>query len=166
MAKDYIARTATFTKNGRYVDRGQLVSDDEVYFEEGSEAHLVKAPSGINQAAVVEISAIAPTGPNPKNPQQIAPDVVQTSGGYAQAGAILVGEVTKSEKQRIEVVGIDPEDDTQAKVMEALDDADAEAASPAARKRATARSEEAAKRDDATTRREEAAAKRNEAGGA
>ncbi len=164
MAKDYIAKTATFTKNGRYVERGQLVSDEEVDFEEGSEAHLLKAPSGINHAAVVEISAIAPTGPNPKNPQQIAPDVVQTSGGYAQAGAILVGEVTLPEKQRIEVVGIDPKDDTQAKITQALADADAEAASPAARKRASARSEEAAKRDEAATRREEAAAKRSEAG--
>lgn len=126
MADKYIARTDTFTKAGRYVSRGQLVSADEIDFEEGkSEEHLLETPAGINEMAVVEVSAIAPTGPNPKNPQQIAPDVVQVGDGYFQAGARLVGEVTVPEKQRIEVVGIDHEDDTQAKVTQALDEADA-----------------------------------------
>jgi len=118
-----IATQDTFTKAGRFVSRGQTVSSEEVDYNEDS-ANLIEAPTGIDRMAVVEVSAIAPTGPNPKNPQQIAPDVVQTVEGYVQSGAVLVGEVTLPEKQRIEIVGIDKDDDTQAKVQEALDDND------------------------------------------
>lgn len=126
MTEVLIAKADTFTKAGRYVYRGQTLSADEVDFDaEKSKAHLIEAPEGVDGTAVVQVSAIAPTGPNPQNPQQLAPDAVQTPDGYAQAGAKLVGEVTLPEKQRITVVGIDPEDDTQAKVTEALDNADA-----------------------------------------
>ncbi len=118
-----IATQDTFTKAGRFVSRGQTVSSEEVDYNEDSE-NLMEAPTGIDKMAVVEVSAIAPTGPNPKNPQQIAPDVVQTVEGYVQSGAVLVGEVTLPEKQRIEIVGIDKDDDTQAKVQEALADND------------------------------------------
>jgi len=114
-----IATQDTFTKAGRFVPRGQTVASEEVDYNEDS-ANLIEAPAGIDRMAVVEVSAIAPTGPNPKNPQQIAPDVVQTVEGYVQSGAVLVGEVTLPEKQRIEIVGIDKDDDTQAKVQEAL----------------------------------------------
>jgi hypothetical protein len=121
----YIAKTATFTKKGRYVERGQVIEDDEIDFEEGkSDAHLMDAPDGVDGAVAVEISAIAPTGPNPQNPQQLPNDAVQTTGGYEMAGARLVGEVTLPEKQRIEVVGIDKEDETQGKVTEALANAE------------------------------------------
>lgn len=119
-----IARVDTFTKAGRYVARGSTVRESEVDYEAGKSDNLIEAPGGDVQA-VVEISAIAPTGPNPQNPQQIAPDVVQVSGGYEQAGARLVGEVTLPEKQRIEIVGIDKESTAQADVTQALADADA-----------------------------------------
>lgn len=128
MAETLIARTATFTKTGRYVERGQPLSADEIdYDKETSSAHVVEAPEGVDGTAVVEVSAIAPTGPNPQNPQQLPPDGYQTPAGYGQAGAKLVGEVTLPEKQRIQVVGIDREDDTQAKVTEALEEADTDA---------------------------------------
>ncbi len=119
-----IARVDTFTKAGRYVARGSTVRENEVDYDPENSDNLIEAP-GDGTQAVVEISAIAPTGPNPQNPQQIAPDVVQVSGGYEQAGARLVGEVTLPEKQRIEIVGIDKESTAQADNMQALADADA-----------------------------------------
>lgn len=122
MAKLLIATADAFTKAGRFVAAGQTASADEVDWEEGTPG-FIEAPSGVDGNAVVEVAAIAPTGPNPTNPQQIAPDVVQTSAGYVQAGATLVGEVTQPEKQRIKVRGIDKDDDTQAKVTQALADA-------------------------------------------
>jgi hypothetical protein len=125
MTEVLIAKAATFTKAGRYVERGQPISADEIDFDaEKSKDHVIPAPDGVDGTAVVEISAIAPTGPNPQNPQQLPPDGYQTQSGYGQAGAKLVGEVTVPEKQRIEIVGIDKDDDTQAKVTEALDNAD------------------------------------------
>lgn len=124
MAKTLIALApGAYTKAGRYVAAGQVASSDEVDFKGKDDTAFIEAPDGVDGNAVVEISAIAPTGPNPVNPQQIAPDVVQTATGYEQAGATLVGEVTQPEKQRIKVRGIDPKDDTQAKVTEALDEA-------------------------------------------
>lgn len=118
----FIARIPTFTENGRYVERGGLIDEDELGDTESG--NVIEAPEGINDAAVVEISAIAPSGPNPQNPQQLPVGARQVPGGYEQDGVKLVGEVTVPEKQRIEVVGIDKEDDTQAKVTEALATAD------------------------------------------
>ncbi len=132
MSKLLIARIDAFTKAGRYVAKGEVISADEVdYDAKDDKAAFAEAPSGINANAVVEISAIAPTGPNPQNPQQIPNGTVQGPGGYVQDGARLIGEVTLPEKQRIEVVGIDKEDDTQSRISDALaeaDDADRETA--------------------------------------
>ncbi len=119
-----IARVDTFTKAGRIVARGSTVRASEVDYDPKTSDNLIEAPTGDEQA-VVEIAAIAPTGPNPVAPQQIAPDVVQTATGYEQAGARLVGEVTLPEKQRIEIVGIDKESTAQDDVTQALADADA-----------------------------------------
>ncbi len=127
MSDHLIARIDTFTKTGRYLTRGQAISRDAVMDDDGEVGdNYIEAPSGFNENAVVEVSAIAPTGPNPQNPQQIAPDTVQTEAGYVQNGARLIGEVTLPEKQRIEIVGIDKDDDTQAAVTQALEDADAD----------------------------------------
>src|SRR5436189_3327492 len=118
----YIAKGPTFTKTGRFVDRGQLIQEGEIDYEDGkSDAHLIDAPAGVEDLGVVQASAIAPTGPNPTAPQQIAPDTIQTPGGYEQAGARVVAEVTAPVEKRITIVGIDEEDDTQAKVTEALE---------------------------------------------
>lgn len=120
----HITTIPTFTKQGRYVERGQLVDDIEL--DDTESGNVIDAPDGISDNAVVEISAIAPTGPNPQNPQQIPVGAHQTPRGYVMDGATLVGEVTLPEKQRIEVVGIDKEDDTQARITEALEDAKSE----------------------------------------
>lgn len=117
-----IATADAFGKNATYIARGQVVSAAEVDWKKGDPG-FIEAPPGVTGNAVVEISAIAPTGPNPRNPQQIAPGTVQTAAGYVQDGAVLVGEVTLPAKQRIVI-----KDDTQAKVTEALADADAKAA--------------------------------------
>lgn len=114
----HIAKIPTFTKQGRYVERGQLLDDSEL--DDTESGNVIDAPDGINENAVVEISAIAPSGPNPQNPQQLPIGAHQTPAGYVQDGATLVGEVTKPAKERIEIVGIDPDDETQALVSEAL----------------------------------------------
>lgn len=124
MAELLLATVDTFSKVGHFVPRGTVVSSDEVDYVEGVSTNLIPAPAGISSGAVVQVSAIAPTGPNPTAPQQIAPGVVQTSGGYVESGATLIGEVTVSDKQRVVIVG-DPEDDTQAIVAQALADHDA-----------------------------------------
>lgn len=52
--------------------------------------------------AVVEMSPLGPTGPNPVAPQQIPPDARQTvAGGYVAPGRELVGEVTKPQDERL-----------------------------------------------------------------
>lgn len=123
-----IAKIPTFTKNGRYVERGGLIEEEEL--DDVESGNVIPAPSDISDNPVVEISAIAPSGPNPQNPQQLPIGAHQVPGGYEQDGAKLVGEVTVPEKQRIEVVGIDKDDDTQAKITEALAKADADTNKP------------------------------------
>lgn len=120
MTKLLIATQDTFTKNATYKSRGEVVSSDEVDWKEGDPG-FIAAPSGVDANAVVEVAAIAPTGPNPRNPQQIAPGTVQTAGGYVDQGAVLVGEVTAPMKVRITDAGLDKDDDTQAAVTEALE---------------------------------------------
>ena len=59
-----IARIDTFTKEGRYVKRGQVVSRPEAEDHDGNISdNYIEAPEGAGVA--VEVSAIAPTGPNP-----------------------------------------------------------------------------------------------------
>ena len=135
MAKVLLTTQDTFTKAGRFVPKGSPVSSDEVDFDTENSGNLIEAPQSLQGTQpIVEISAIAPTGPNPVNPQQIAPDVYQTATGYEQAGVRLVGEGTKPEKQRITIVGIDNEKalNAQADVNEALEEASEEAAQNAA----------------------------------
>ena len=124
MTKMLLTTQNTVTKAGRFVSKGQPVSADEVDYDAETSTNLIEAPASLQGTQpIVEISAIAPTGPNPTNPQQIAPDVVQTGVGYEQAGVRLVGDVTKPETQRITIVGIDSEkaQNAQADVNEALE---------------------------------------------
>lgn len=123
MSQLLIARIDAFTKGGKYVARGQVISSDEVDYTKGENSAFIPAPSGVDGSAVVEMSAIAPTGPNPQNPQQIPPGTVQTPEGYVQGGARMVGEVTIPAEQRILIV---EDDETQALVAEALEKADAD----------------------------------------
>lgn len=65
-------------------------------------------------APVIEMAAIAPTGPNPTAPQQIPPDGSQgPGGGYQQPGKVLVGEVTKPAEDRLANI-TPPEEEAKA----------------------------------------------------
>lgn len=117
-----IARIDTFTKAGRFVPRGGQVDSSEVDFDTDNSDNLIEAPSDYSPGAV-EMSAIAPSGPNPQNPQQIAAGTVQTEAGYIDRGARVVGEVTVSEDARfVEIV--DADDNSQGLIEEALTNAD------------------------------------------
>ena len=127
MTKLLIATADAFTKDAVYIAKGQVVPASAVDWKDGDPG-FIAAPSGVDAGAVVEVSAIAPTGPNPKNPQQIAPGTVQTPSGYSDQGATLVGEVTDPVKVRITDAGIDRDSDAQGKITQALAD---DAAKPA-----------------------------------
>lgn len=69
-------------------------------------------------APVIEMAAIAPTGPNPTAPQQIPPDGGQgPGGGYQAPGAILVGEVTQPEEIRTANIATPEEEDKARKLL-------------------------------------------------
>ena len=83
----------SFDDTNTFVSKGQIGS---FYADKlnGDEDHLQDV--GAFQPAIVQISPIAPTGPNPTAPQQIPPDAVQTAGGgYALPGKVLVAEITQ-----------------------------------------------------------------------
>jgi hypothetical protein len=87
----------------------------------GKEKHLHDA-SKLGADAMVEMSAVAPTGPNPTMPQQIPTDAVQGSGGqYQIPGKTLVGEVTNPQEERIDDRNL-RDADHEAKVSDALAD--------------------------------------------
>ncbi len=125
--KTLVARIDTYTKAGRFVPRGGAIREDEIDFVEGKSDNVVEV-EGAEQRVAIEMSAIAPTGPNPRNPQQIASDTEQTTEGYVQSGALVVGEVTEPEKVRRAVI-VDVDDTTQGDVVEAIEEANRKAAS-------------------------------------
>ena len=134
MAKLLIATMDTQTKNGRFVRRGETVSSDEVDYNAKTSTNLIPAPKGAEGGGVVQVSAIAPTGPNPTAPQQIGPGTVQTVAGYVDdKGNRLVGEVTSPAKVRIKDAGLAEED---AVDQEAIDAALAKAEKDAAEAKA------------------------------
>lgn len=117
MTKTLLATMDTFTKRGRYVPRGAPVDPDEVDYEEGKSANLTDYPADAGKG-VIEMSAIAPSGPNPTTPQQLAPGTIQTEAGYVDRGVRVIGEVTApADVRRVEIV---EDDNTQAQVEDAL----------------------------------------------
>lgn len=120
MTKTLIATMDTFTKGGRFVPRGAPLSADEVDFDKDS-PNLTEAPKDFGNQKAIPTSAIAPTGPNPVAPQQIAPGVVQTEAGYFDRGARVVGDVTKPAKERMVEI-VDDGDTTQGDVQAKLDE--------------------------------------------
>lgn len=84
--------------NGSLVEPGFPVKVDTDMLS-GKEKNLADVSDF--RPAVVQNAAIAPTGPNPTAPQQIGPDTIQTVAGYAKPGAVVVGEVTQVEKERM-----------------------------------------------------------------
>lgn len=165
--KALIAAMDTFTKAGRFVPKGNPVPADEVDFEGDDSPNLIEAPKALSDGPIaVEVSAIAPTGPNPVNPQQIAPDVIQTEAGYFQNGVRLVGEVTQPEKQRIKVVGLDNDgDETQAEITQLVDEADTRSAERDAELRALSPDEREREAERASADRSKAASSRSTAKG-
>lgn len=130
MSKLFIATLPTFTAAGKYVEKGGLISEDELVPQKDSSEEeetkpadpysgFIEAPSGVDHKPVVQVAAIAPTGPNPTAPQQLPPGAVQTVEGYAIGGATLVGEQALPEAKRVEIVG-DADDDAQGKIVEKI----------------------------------------------
>lgn len=122
-----MARVQKITTNGafydgRYIPKGFPVMVDPADLN-GSEKNLINVKD-IGPADVVEMSAVMPTGPNPKSPQQVPPDARQTVEGHVVPGAILVGEVTADADTRLEKSGIAAPGEAQAAVASALLDDD------------------------------------------
>ncbi len=81
------------------VDTDEIDLDDKVYNEagdpvKGKSKDVGLHPMGDYTAPVpVVMGAIAPTGPNPTGPQQLAPGDLQTAAGYTTSdGAPIVAE--------------------------------------------------------------------------
>lgn len=119
-AVQMLATEDSFDANGVLVPAGHIGTFDADRLN-GKEKHLHEV-DGDMRPAVVEMAAIAPTGPNPTVPQQVPPGAVQGPGGnYMTPGKVLVGEVTSPADERIEQRGLrDP--DQEAAVTEALKD--------------------------------------------
>lgn len=99
----------SFDDTGTLRYEGQIGSFKE---ENADEKHLHPVDGLV--IPVVEIAAIAPTGPNPTQPQQIPPDARQTpGGGYEQPGKVLVGEVTRPAEERTALIST-PEEEAAA----------------------------------------------------
>lgn len=81
------------------VNTDEIDLDDQIYGEDdkplkGKTKDVGLYELGERPAPVpVVMGAINPTGPNPTQPQQLAPGDLQTPGGYATAeGAVIVAE--------------------------------------------------------------------------
>ncbi|MFL6728055.1 MAG: hypothetical protein ACJ8FS_16305 [Sphingomicrobium sp.] len=108
----------SFDAHGVLIPAGHIGTFDEERLN-GDEPHL-KDVSDALVAVPVEIAAIAPTGPNPRIPQQIPSDAVQGPGGdYLIPGKRLVGEVTNRQEDRIDAAGL-REPDAEAANDQAL----------------------------------------------
>lgn len=94
----------SFDASGTLVPEGHIgvFDEDRLTNEAGKEApHLHDV--GDFTPAVIEVSPIGPTGPNPTIPQQIPPGAVQAPDGtYRIPGKVLVGEVTNPADARID----------------------------------------------------------------
>lgn len=103
----YVQKLVTadsFDARGVLVPAGHVAVFDEGRLN-GDEEHIKDV--GDFREAVVEIAPIAPTGPNPKIPQQVPPDAIQAPGGdYYLPGKRLVAEVTDPQEQRIDQPGL------------------------------------------------------------
>ncbi len=107
-----LVKEASFDATGTLIAEGHVGTFDADRLT-GEEKHL--EPIGTDYAPpVIEIAAIAPTGPNPTAPQQIPPDGGQgPGGGYFQPGKVLVGEVTRPQDERLANIST-PEEEAKA----------------------------------------------------
>ncbi|HEX8421171.1 MAG TPA: hypothetical protein VF638_14290 [Sphingomonas sp.] len=100
--KQMVTTGLTFTQAAVLVPAGTLVSVDTSTMDlsgKPQEEEKVEKQIGLvsakdyQPAPVIVMGAIAPTGPNPTAPQQLAPGNIQTVDGYADAdGTVVVGE--------------------------------------------------------------------------
>lgn len=111
-----LAKTDSFV-NDRFVPAGFIV---EVADNMRIGSNFEKVEGAGQPVDVIQIAAIAPTGPNPTMPQQIAPDHLQSVEGYVKPGARIVAEVTQPVEQRIEIVGLNQDNGTEAEAEDAL----------------------------------------------
>jgi hypothetical protein len=117
--RQYLVNNPTFVR-GAYHPRGSVVSIDDSLVKEG-QRNLIAIEGDIVDPPAIQISPVAPTGPNPTAPQQIPPDATQTIRGYEQPGARLVGEVTLPAEERLEAAQLlDDGDTTQQELVEKL----------------------------------------------
>lgn len=111
VTKNSFDDTGTFRRSGEVGQFAEATLDHES--EKAKPTKHLKELDGYIPP-VVEMAAVGPTGPNPKNPQQIPPDGYQGAGGaYMQPGKVLVGEVTVSEEERKASITA-PEDEAKA----------------------------------------------------
>lgn len=118
-----MARVQKITTNqtyidGRFVPKGfpVMVETDDL---SGNERNFADAKD-IGGPDIVQMAAVAPTGPNPTMPQQVPPDAIQTIEGHVVPGAILTGETTSTEQQKIAEQLLDDSGSSQAAVAEAV----------------------------------------------
>lgn len=108
-----------FDAAAKFVPAGHIGTFDDDKIDPKKDLHLVD-PKELPETAMVQIAAIAPTGPNPTMPQQKPADAVQgPGGGYFTPGKQLVAEVTHPQEIRIDRARLnDP--DLENEVTEAL----------------------------------------------
>lgn len=110
----------SFDANGVLIPAGHVGTFDEERLN-GKEAHLHDI-SDMPPTVPIEMAAIGPTGPNPKQPQQIPAGAVQGPGGeYLLPGKRLVGEVTDPQTERLDDRGL-RDVEAEDKVNETLTD--------------------------------------------
>jgi hypothetical protein len=113
-----VTLAAAFDATGKYVPEGHIGTFDTDKITE-KDKHLVD-PGELPGTAMVQISPIAPTGPNPTTPQQLPADAIQgPGGGYFTPGKQLVSEVTANAETRITGANLD-KPELEAEVSEAL----------------------------------------------
>jgi len=91
-----MARVQKITTNPSFIDGRWVAKGFPVWVDtdklSGRERNFADVGTLAGSPAVVEMAAVAPTGPNPKQPQQVPPDAKQTVEGHVIPGAVLVGE--------------------------------------------------------------------------
>lgn len=139
----YLVKNRTFV-NGGLRPRGTIVEVDDAKVADKNR-NLIPVGDELQRLDVAQISAISPTGPNPKRPQQIPPDAREGIGGFVQPGQRLVGEQTFGSPQAradAEALMTDDNTGTREQVIKTLAGAGDRAAQ--AETRAAAPSSEAA----------------------
>lgn len=96
----------TFTQSGELVPAGTRITVDEAKLGDAARpearaeddfSNLVDPGEGA-EVVIAAVAPIAPTGPNPTVPQQLAPGTRQTAAGYQNGDQFLTAEGSKLAK--------------------------------------------------------------------